>query len=112
MKRWIALAVVVAAGFALSQSAQARPRIVTCWVTGVGQYPCTFTPIGGDGSFRISARNRDAYIMSLNGDGTAYAFVQVRGRGRNVALPGVYVKDQADRACWANSDPPFRICAR
>lgn len=112
MRKLLLLSVLVAAGFVASHDAQARPKAATCFVTGQGNYACTFTPIGGDGSFRITARNRDTYSLSLNGDGTAYAFLQVRGRGRNIALPGVYVRDAADRACWANYDPAFRICAR
>jgi hypothetical protein len=112
MKRFLVLAVIAAASFVLAQNAEARPKSATCFVTGVGNYACTFTPIGGDGSFRITARGRDTYMLTLNGDDTAYAFLQIRGRGRNIALPGVYVRDYADRACWASSDPAFRICAR
>jgi hypothetical protein len=112
MKIHIAFVALAAAGVVAVHEAQARPRAATCFVTGVGNYPCTFIPVGGDGSFRITARGRDTYMLTLNGDDTAYAFVQIRGRGRNVALPGVYVRDEADRACWANAQPAFRICAR
>jgi hypothetical protein len=112
MRKWIVLTLIAAAGAATTVPVDAKSRSVRCWVTGVGAYPCTFTPLAGDGSFKISARNRDSYTLTLNGDGTAYAFLQVRGQGRTIALPGIYVRDAADRACWANSDPAFRICAR
>jgi hypothetical protein len=112
MKKIAILIGVVASALVVGQSVQAKPKSATCFVTGIGNYPCTFTPMEADGSFKISARNKDTYILTMNGDNTAFAFVQVRGRGRNIALPGTYIRDPADRACWANFDPSFRICAR
>jgi len=112
MKKVFLLAVLGSIGLIVANGAKAAPRTVQCWVTDVGAYPCTFTPLQGDGSFRISARNRDTYTLYMNGKGSASAFLRIRGQGRTIALPGTYYRDPADRACWANYDPAFRICAR
>ncbi|KAF0104294.1 MAG: hypothetical protein FD163_605 [Hyphomonadaceae bacterium] len=112
MKKFLLLGFLAIGAIAATTDVKAASRTVQCWVTDVGAYPCTFTPLYRDGSFKISARGHDTYIVEMNGSGTAHVFLQIRGQGRNISLPGIYYRDRADRACWANYDPAFRICAR
>jgi hypothetical protein len=91
-------------------TAQARPA--DCTVSGGNTYLCEFTPQGGDGSFTITARGKDTYILQMNGDNTAFGFVRVRGAGRNVALPGTFIRNPSDTSCWVNDATQVSICVR
>jgi hypothetical protein len=87
--------------------AQARPA--RCFATDEGRYACNFTPIGNDGSFRISARGKPSYTLTVIGPGLATGFLNVSGR--NVALPGQFRRSARDGACWENNATKVRICA-
>ena len=48
-------------------------------------------------------------MVNTNGSGAAFVHADF-GTGRNVALPGPYVRSTADRACWVY-EGKSRICA-
>jgi hypothetical protein len=88
----------VVAGFVLvCAPAEARPA--RCSTSDDGAYPCDFRAAGRDGSFVISARGKPTYYVNMDGAGGAFVHADF-GTGRNVALPGPYVRSTADRACW------------
>ena len=101
------LLVSVAMLIGAADLAQARPA--KCFATDEGHYACDFTPMGSDGSFRISARGKPTYTLTMIGGGVATGFVNLTGR--NVALPGQFRRTPRDRACWANNATGVRICA-
>ena len=101
------LLVVAAALVGAASVAEARPA--KCFTTDDGNYACDFTSMGSDGSFRISARGKPTYTLTMMGPGVATGFVNVTGR--NVALPGQFRRSPRDRACWANDATGVRICA-
>ncbi|MCU0882744.1 MAG: hypothetical protein MUF14_08775 [Hyphomonadaceae bacterium] len=107
-KLFAALGTAVLASL-LAGTAQARPA--DCTVNST-TYVCDFTQQGGDGSFTITARGKDTYILVMNGDGTAFGFFQVQGRGRNVPVAGTFVRSPADTSCWINADVGRTICVR
>ena len=87
-------------------SAEARPA--RCFTTDDGYFDCDFQPTDRDGSFTIAGPNA-TYIVNIERPGEAYAFVNLGSR--NISLPGVYVRESDDSACWANSETDTRICA-
>lgn len=91
-------------------AAEARPA--DCTVSGGNTYVCDFSQQGGDGSFTITARGKDTYILQMNGDNTAFGFLRVRGQGRNVALPGTFFRNPSDTSCWVNDVTQVSICVR
>jgi hypothetical protein len=111
MKKLFMIGVLALAGMFASSDADARSRVVTCYVSGVGSYPCTFTPLRGDGSFRISARGRDTIYMYMEGNGSAWGERTIARTGRTAYMGG-YFRVQNDRACWEHDENGTRICAR
>ena len=89
-------------------SAGARPA--RCTTTDDGTYPCDFRLTDKDGSFQISAPDKPLVILNMDGPGTAYGFINLGNR--NISLPGHYLRDKADAACWVNDETKDRICAR
>ena len=87
--------------------AEAKPA--RCFTTDDGRYACNFVATGRDGSFRISAPGKPTYILEMIGPGLATGFVKLGTR--NVALPGRFRRNGADRACWDNDATRVRICA-
>jgi hypothetical protein len=110
MKKLITAFGAVAALTLAAGAAQARPA--DCTVSGGNTYVCDFTQQDGDGSFTITARGKDTYILVMNGDNTAFGFLRVRGQGRNVALPGTFIRNPSDTACWVNDATQVSICVR
>jgi hypothetical protein len=92
----------------LAQAAEARPA--RCFTTDDGSFACDFQPTGRDGSFRISARGKPTYILTMEAPGVAYGFVNL-GK-RNVALPGRYRRSASEPGCWVNDETGTKICAR
>jgi hypothetical protein len=88
-------------------SAQARPA--RCYTTDDGNFPCEFRATARDGSFEISAPGKPTYILNVTEPGIAYGFVNLGGR--NVALPGRYLRSRSEPACWDNNSTITRICA-
>ncbi len=102
-----ALAFLLALGFSTA-SAHAKPA--RCTTTDEGSYPCQFQATDRDGSFRISAPGKPAYILDMIEPGVAYGFVNLGNR--NVSLPGRYLRSTSDPACWVNDTTSVHICAR
>ncbi len=87
--------------------AEARPA--QCFTTDDGNYPCDFRPIGGNGSFVISAPGVPTYTLDIVERGVANGFVNFGGK--NVFLPGLYLRSRSEPACWVNDSTGARICA-
>lgn len=98
----------VAAMLALSATAQAKRA--RCFTTDDGYYPCNFTGLDAAGSFTISARGYPTFTLQVDQPGFAYAYADY-GTGRNVSLPGQYVRSRDDGACWNNPETSTRLCA-
>lgn len=99
-----ALAAVLVAG-----AFQASAKPARCFTTDDGYYPCDFKGLDRQGSFEISARGYPTYTLWIDSPGFAAGFVTLSGR--SVALPGMYVRQGDDRACWSNPQTATRICA-
>ncbi len=101
--------VLAAAAAVVTAATMAEARPARCSTSDDGAYPCDFRATGRDGSFVISARGKPTYYVNTNGAGGAFVHADF-GTGRNVALPGPYVRSTADRACWVY-EGKSRICA-
>ena len=97
----------LAALVAMAMPAQAKKA--RCFTTDDGYFPCNFKATDDFGSFRISARGFPSYEIEVDQPGFAYGFVNLGGR--NVSLPGQYVRSRDDGACWANPETSTKICA-
>lgn len=86
--------------------AQARPA--TCFTTDDGRYPCDFRPLDRNGSFSVSAAGKPVYTLWVDGPGRAYGSLNLGGR--EVGLPGVYLRQGDDPACWQSDATGARIC--
>lgn len=93
--------------FAATGFAEAKPA--KCFTTDDGQFRCDFRVVDRDGSFAISAAGKPTYTLNMSGPGVAFGFAQIGGK--NVALPGRYVRDASDGACWVNDATKTKICA-
>jgi hypothetical protein len=89
---------------------QANAKAARCFTTDDGYYNCNFQGFGGDGSFVISAPNRPTFTLSMVQPGVAYGSADF-GTGRNVNLPGQYIRSRQDAACWVNNATKSQICA-
>ncbi len=87
--------------------ADAKPA--QCFTTDDGEYGCDVRLVEFNGSFAISAAGRPTYSLIMDAPGFAFGFIN-RG-SRDVALPGIYVQEDKDPACWRNRDNGSRICA-
>lgn len=87
--------------------ASAKPA--RCFTTDDGYYDCDFRGLDRDGSFEIAARGYPTYSLWIDGPGFAAGFVNLGGR--NIALPGMFVRQNDDRACWSNPETGTKICA-
>ncbi|WP_375460789.1 hypothetical protein [uncultured Enterovirga sp.] len=90
-------------------TAEAKPA--QCETTDEGRYPCDFQATDRKGSFRTTARGKPTYTLLVDEPGDAFASASFSG-GRNVPLPGRYLQDRNDRACWVSNATGTRICAR
>lgn len=106
-RRFIVPGVLAAALAAGSLPASAKPA--RCFTTDDGYFPCDFKGLDRQGSFEITARGYPVYTLWVERPGFAAGFVTLGGR--SVALPGMYVRQGDDRACWSNPETGTRICA-
>jgi len=97
----------VAAMLALSAGAEAKRA--RCFTTDDGYYQCNFRGLDGAGSFRISAPGYPTITLEVDQPGFAYGTINFGGR--NVPLPGQYVRSRDDGACWNNPETNTKICA-
>ena len=101
------LAIGVVAVLGLATPALAKPA--RCFTTDDGHYSCDFRGLDSAGSFTISASGHPTYTLEVDQPGVAFGFADF-GDG-NVSLPGQYVRQSDDPACWANPDTSTKICA-
>lgn len=108
LKILAALAVLGTIALAASP-ALAKPA--RCFTTDDGYYDCNFKALGKDGSFEVSAAGYPTYMLEIESPGFAFGFAQFEPGGRNVPLPGMYVRSRDDGACWNNPDTEAKLCA-
>jgi hypothetical protein len=105
MKRsvlFVAAALALPAGWAQAKPAQ-------CFTTDDGRYACDFQADDRQGSFTITADGKPTYILVVDEPGTAFGYLNMGDR--NVSLPGQFVRETEDRACWRNTETGTRVCA-
>ena len=107
-RRISAIAVCAGAGllFLGHGSAQAKPA--ECYSTDDGYFDCDFQMTDSAGSFTITGPDV-TYILVIDSPGYASGFVNLGHR--NVPLPGTYVRERGDPACWSSAATDTRICA-
>jgi len=93
----------------LAFSATAEAKRARCFTTDDGYYPCNFRGLDGLGSFRISAPGTPTITLEIDRPGFAYGYANFGGR--NVSLPGQYVRSRDDGACWNNPETDTKLCA-
>ncbi len=104
----MALMVGALAAFCAAGASTAMAKPARCFTTDDGHYPCDFKGLDRQGSFEIKAKGFPTYTLWIESPGTAAGFVNFGDR--NVALPGTFRREAADRACWANDETQTRIC--
>ncbi len=90
------------------QPVEAKPA--RCFTSDDGHYKCDFRAIEGDGSFTISAPDKPTFTLMMSEPGVAFGSADF-GTGRNVNLPGQYLRSAEDSACWINDATQTKICA-
>jgi hypothetical protein len=88
----------------------AEAKSARCFTTDDGSFPCQFRATARDGSFEISAPGKPTYILNVIEPGVANGFVNLGGR--NVSLPGRYLRSKTEPECWLNDSTRTKICAR
>ncbi len=98
-----------AAGLVLAAaSAVAEAKPARCFTTDSGYYACDFRSVEGGGSFEISAPGKSTIRLIVDRPGFAYGFEDFGNRF--VPLPGQYVRQRDDPACWSNPETSTKIC--
>mgnify|MGYP000921509993 CR=1 FL=1 len=105
--RYICAAGAMAVALVLSTAAEAKRA--RCFTTDDGYYQCNFKGLDSAGSFRISAPGYPTITLEVYRPGFAYGSINFGGR--EVALPGQYVRSRDDGACWNNPETSTRVCA-
>lgn len=95
---------------AMIVSQPALAKKARCFTTDDGEYACEFKFTDKQGSFEASAPGKPTIILLVEEPGVAIGFTNF-GTGRNVALPGQYIQQQSDKACWVNDETSARLCA-
>jgi len=93
----------------LGSAAVAEAKPARCFSSDDGTYACDFKGLDKQGSFEIKARGKPTYTLWVDTPGVASGFVNFGDR--NISLPGRYVREKQDPACWSNTDTKARICA-
>ena len=106
--------VLLASALLLGASQLASAKDAECSTTQDGVYACEFTLLDDAGSFEISAEGKPTFTLWLDPEmpGEAQASAVYEEGGRSVTLPGTYVREEEDGACWYNEEVDFEICAR
>ena len=103
---YICLIGLLLSGAVSVESADAKPA--RCFSTDDGYFDCDFQATDRDGSFTIEGP-AVSYSLIIERPGFASAFVNLGQR--NISLPGLYVRQRTDPACWANPETETKICA-
>lgn len=104
----ISFAIASAAGGLATTPASAKPA--QCFSTDDGYYSCDFRGIDSAGSFITRARGYATFTIEVYRPGRAYGYADY-GAGRNVSLPGEFIRSRQDAACWDNTETGTQICA-
>jgi hypothetical protein len=97
MDRRFAWALPFALALAAGSAIPADARPARCFTTDDGHYACDF-----------AARGKPTYFLNmLEPDAAAGALTL---GGRNVNLPGRFLRDRQDRACWNNNATGAKVC--
>ncbi|MCK5932291.1 MAG: carboxypeptidase regulatory-like domain-containing protein [Fulvimarina manganoxydans] len=102
----VCLTGLVLSGAVWADSAEAKSA--RCFSTDDGYFDCDFQMTDRDGSFSIEGPGV-SYSLVIERPGFASAFVNLGDR--NISLPGLYVRQTTDPACWANPETETKICA-
>lgn len=103
------LTALVAAGVLAAAMSAASAKPARCFTTDDGYFDCDFTTTDRRGSFEISGADVPTYTIEVDRPGFAYGYANFGDR--NVALPGMFVRQRDDGACWANPETDVKICA-
>jgi hypothetical protein len=106
-RSFLVASAVVLASLAVCQQAVAKPA--RCFTTDDGYFPCDFRALDRQGSFEIAAPAKPTYSLWVDSPGFAAGFINFGDR--NISLPGMYVRQSDDAACWANPETDTKICA-
>jgi hypothetical protein len=98
-------AAATAAAAILAAMSRASAKPARCFTTDDGYYSCDFRGLDGSGSFRIRAPGYPTYTLEVDQPGFA------NFDGRNVPLPGQFMRSRDDGACWNNPETDTKICA-
>jgi hypothetical protein len=109
MKKLICIVLLAVAPAVVSGQAQAKSA--QCFTSDDGNYDCQFEAMGKDGSFQISAEGYPTFQLEMDQPGFAFGNAKYDPNGNFVALPGQYVRQSDDGACWANPETDSKICA-
>jgi hypothetical protein len=86
----------------------AEARVARCYTSDDDFYNCQFVA-DRQGGFRISAPGKPTIILNVDEAGIAFGFANFGGR--NVFLPGRYLRSKTDPACWVNDATRAKVCA-
>ncbi len=89
-----------------------QAKAARCSTSDDGAYKCEFRRTDSNGSFQISAPGKPTYILNVEEPDIAYGFGTFERGGRNVSLPGRYLRSKVDPGCWVNDTTSANICAR
>ena len=106
----VALARAVFGAVLFTASGFAEAKSARCFTTDDGAFVCDFRIVDRDGRFAISAPGKPTYSLNMTEPGLAYGFTQIGSK--SIPLPGRYVRDPNDGACWVNNATQAKICAR
>lgn len=98
---------VLFAGAVAASAAAAKPA--RCFTTDDGYFACDFVSLDRAGSFEISGEGVPTTTLIVDEPGFASGFVNFGNR--NISLPGRYVRQRDDGACWSNPETNTKICA-
>lgn len=88
---------------------QVSGKSAECYSTDDGNYPCTFKSTDNKGSFESSAPGKPTFNLFVDRPGEASASADF-GTGRSVSLPGMFIRQTDDRACWRNDETNVVLC--
>ncbi|WP_284946707.1 hypothetical protein [Acidisoma cladoniae] len=88
----------------------AEAKRAVCTMTDDGTYPCEFTLTDTDGSFQVTAPGKPTHMLNMDTPGVAWGYDSFGGR--DIALPGKFIREPADPACWKNDETQAVVCAR
>jgi len=106
----IAFATALCAAVLLAATGLAHAKPARCFTTDDGEFACDFHVVDRDGSFTISSPGKPTFTLNMSEPGVAYGFMQIGSK--STPLPGRYIRDPNDGACWINDVTKTKICAR